>query len=234
MTIDIEGMKRVVELSGRCSMLYWWPKVKNLGIPVPRTEIVEIPSDVLFKAPFEPELLEPYMDRVYEAARRIGHPLFLRSDQLSGKHDWVDTCYVPSEEALFSHIIRVLEWHHLAQVIPIPARALVLREFLELDWAFRIPSGELKAVSSPSHEAAWSPRNPIRGIESGPETYPLADLYDLGIPSGELKARLCAERYPAASRPNPIRGIESDDHGSDGLQLHHDGNPIRGIESLSC
>ena len=141
MTIDIEGMKRVVELSDRCSLLYWWPRIKDLGIPVPRTEVVEIPSDVLLKAPFEPELLEPYMDRVYEAARRIGYPLFLRSDQLSGKHDWAETCYVPSEDVLFSHIIRVLEWHHLAQVIPIPARALVFREFLELDWAFRAFKG---------------------------------------------------------------------------------------------
>ena len=137
MAIDIEGMKRVVELSSRCSLLYWWPRIKDLGIPVPRTEIVKLPSEVLFKAPFKPELLEPYMDTIYEAARRIGYPLFLRSDQLSGKHDWIDTCYVPSEEVLFSHIIRVLEWHHLAQVIPIPARALVFREFLELDWAFR-------------------------------------------------------------------------------------------------
>lgn len=44
----------------------------------------------------------------------IGYPLFLRSDQGSGKHEWRDTCYVPNQESLISHVISLLGWHECA------------------------------------------------------------------------------------------------------------------------
>ena len=134
---DREKMLESIKAAAKCSLLYWWPKVKGLGIPVPRTEIVEIPHEVFLKFLDTPEALDPYLDDIYKAAKRIGYPLFLRTDLISGKHEWERTCYVPDEESLLSHIYAVVEEHFLAQIIPLPCRALVFREFLELDWAFK-------------------------------------------------------------------------------------------------
>jgi len=142
--IDVGGgMWRTIELSPLCSLLYWWDRVKGLGIPVPRTEMVRIPHEAALRFLDDGGALDPYLGEIYEAAERIGFPLFLRTDQVSGKHDWKHSCYVPDRERLLSHVLRVLEAHFTAQVLPIPLRALVFRGLLPLDWRFRAFWGEL-------------------------------------------------------------------------------------------
>jgi len=125
------------------SLLYWFPKIVNLGIPVPRTEIVKVPYRVLLKFMDKPEVLEPYVAEIEMKAKRIGFPLFLRTDQASGKHGWKDSCYVPNEEELFTHIYNVVEFNFMADVTGLPCEALVLREFIELDWKFKAFWGEM-------------------------------------------------------------------------------------------
>lgn len=107
------------------SMLYWWEKVKNLPIPKPRTIIVP------FKDPGKD------FQRLKEAARKIGYPIFLRTDHTSGKHYFYKTCYVPSEDELVYHVNELLEFSDMAGIIGLPVNAFVVREYIELDWRFR-------------------------------------------------------------------------------------------------
>ena len=130
------------------SLLFWWPKVKDLGIPVPRTEIWDTgdglkswfyameggrqPGDLFF------------LEEAEQIARLIGYPLFLRTDLASGKHGWKETCYVQDESLLPGHIFRVLEENEMAGiVVSLDYRALVFREMLSLFAPFTAFRGDL-------------------------------------------------------------------------------------------
>jgi hypothetical protein len=77
-----------------------------------------------------------------EKARLIGYPLFLRTDQLSGKHSWGEWLpYVTNEETLVQKIYPFFEESINAGWGGVPLFAFVLREFLELDYKFKAFGG---------------------------------------------------------------------------------------------
>lgn len=143
------------------SMMHWWPLTKDLGIPVPKTVMVPIepPEDsgVLlatcvthFPADVEPDnpdcksKFSEYIERFEAAAAEIGFPLFVRTDQISGKHGWVDTCYVPSEADLRRHLGTLIDDHGAALWMDGPegnVAGMAFREFLELDAPFKAFNG---------------------------------------------------------------------------------------------
>lgn len=125
----------------RTSLLYWWPKVKDLGIPVPKTVILETDRQTLrsvLEGPWPAHLAV----HVYEAARQIGFPLFLRTDMASGKHGWKETCYVDREEILLANARGVIEENEIG-IIGLDYRALVFREILDLESYFLAFRGDL-------------------------------------------------------------------------------------------
>lgn len=120
------------------SLLHWYPRVKDV-LPCPKTVIVELTDDEISSLVGMLDGIPPspwLVDRLDAAAREIGYPLFLRSDQGSGKHEWKDTCYVPFEGALLKHVAQLVAWHERAGILPLSFRALVFREFLTLDAPF--------------------------------------------------------------------------------------------------
>lgn len=121
----------------KTSMLYWWPKVKDLDIPVPKTEIVEVPYDDLV-ALLDGKRLSPQdEERLIEAGGKVGYPLFLRTDMASAKHQWERTCFVPKVEELFKHIWALIDETLAAGMFgELDPSALVFREWLVLDSAF--------------------------------------------------------------------------------------------------
>jgi len=125
------------------SLLFWWPRIQYLPIPMPRTEIFPVDRDLLLDAIDDPQLLMPFMPEISATASKIGYPLFLRTDQASGKHDWKNSCYVPNEEALRDHILKVIEFNEIADIFGLQYEALVFREFIELDWKFKAFWGEM-------------------------------------------------------------------------------------------
>lgn len=120
------------------SLLHWYPRVKDV-LPCPKTVIVELTGDEINNLTQMLDGIPPspwLVDRLDAAAREIGYPLFLRSDQGSGKHEWKDTCYVPFEGALLKHVAQLVAWHEMAGILGLSFRALVFREFLTLDAPF--------------------------------------------------------------------------------------------------
>jgi hypothetical protein len=143
----IKSEKRLREMSevNKNSMLYWFPKIKDLGIPIPRTFFVVVKENLLEclddPAKFPKSLLETIEAVAKTVTFNFKRPLFLRTDQLSGKHYWEKTCYVEKAEDLFAHIFQLIEESASADILGKPIQAFVLREFIELDWKFKAFEG---------------------------------------------------------------------------------------------
>lgn len=108
------------------SMLHWYPKVSGLGVPVPETYMCHMELQTIIRA-----------------ARIVGFPCFLRTDLASGKHDWKDSCFVPDEASLPSHMAKILEANVRWQMLGIEPQAFVVREFLPLQTLFNAFSGSM-------------------------------------------------------------------------------------------
>ena len=131
-------------LPDKSSMLYWYPKIKDLPIPQPKTEIVDIRE-------FDPDwsydwidgkagLPEALVSELKEVCQRIGYPVFLRTDHISGKHDWENTCFIKDEKALGRNLFGVIEASMMADL---SINALVVREYIPMATLFTAFSGHM-------------------------------------------------------------------------------------------
>jgi len=127
----------------RNSMLYWWPRIKDLDVPMPKTTIIEsnnVTLSGILDGEKPPEILT---EEIVKAADIYGYPVFVRTDQASGKHDWEKTCFVPSKEKLFSHIYNILEFNECADIFGLPYEAIVIREYIPLESSFKAFNGNM-------------------------------------------------------------------------------------------
>jgi len=137
---DRKRLERLVMLRAESSMLSWLPKVSSLPIPQPRTVVVVL-SEEEREALMEGAMLSGLIRRLRRAAAEIGYPLFLRTDHLSGKHLWGRTCYVADGEALIRNALFLADYSMSVDILGLPVNAFVLREYVELDSAFRAFAG---------------------------------------------------------------------------------------------
>jgi hypothetical protein len=125
----------------KTSMLYWYPKVKDLDIPQPRTIIVNLTAEEVARyndldsdSPSVPQLVY----RLKEIIKaQFGYPVFLRTDHTSSKHYWDKTCYVPTEDVLADHVFELLSFSKLADLFGLPCNAIVVREFIPMAMMFK-------------------------------------------------------------------------------------------------
>jgi hypothetical protein len=73
-----------------------------------------------------------------ETARKIGYPLFMRNDLTSGKHNYLNNCYVPDEASIIQHVFNIVED---AACKDQAMTSIVLREYLRLDSKFKAFGG---------------------------------------------------------------------------------------------
>jgi len=129
------------------SMFYWWPKVKDLDVLMPKTLMVRHEGAFKGKLSYSPIDGKPdqyfldMLEGVKKAAKEIGYPVFIRSDELSNKHDWKDSCYVETEDQLYSHICNILEF--TAMAFGPNFYGVAVREFLALNWRFTSHWGKM-------------------------------------------------------------------------------------------
>ena len=124
------------------SMFYWYPKIKDLKIPQPKTVMLYMSKDL--DNPYEAEKkLELWRDRINQSAAEIGYPLFLRTDQASAKHNWKNSAYVANKDKLSSCVFNTLEFNYCADMMGLPVLGLVFREYIEMDAIFTAFSGEM-------------------------------------------------------------------------------------------
>lgn len=124
------------------SLLYWFPKIKNLGIPYPQTVYLVIEAGELIKLFNSKEdhklFLKKHGKEIEEKADEIGFPLFMRTDQMACKHSWKHTCFVSIKDELFRNLYTLVEENFCKDMAgECEPNAIVFREFLELDWKFK-------------------------------------------------------------------------------------------------
>lgn len=134
-------------LSKQSSMVNWWPKVRCLGIPVPKTSILPItPEAVVFWSYLEGSHPARLEDNLESRAKRLGYPLFVRTDQTSAKHDWKDSCFVESEGELLPHVRAVVTASEELMGVISP-QAVVLREYIPMDTKFTAFRGDMPVAA---------------------------------------------------------------------------------------
>lgn len=125
------------EIINKSSMLYWFHLVKELPIPQPRTEFV-LSKDDWWKYLDGERLPEQDIKTLKEAIKRMGYPVFMRTDLASGKHQYLHSSYVDSEDKVVQNLFGLIEQNALRDMW---FNTIVVREFIHLDWKFKAFDG---------------------------------------------------------------------------------------------
>lgn len=135
-----------LELLDKSSLLYWYPKIKDLGILTPDTEIIVLDKqdeELIVVCDGDLSVITAHWDEIINKANKIGFPLFMRTDEFSGKHHWKDTCYVTKEEDLKQHIYNLFEESFCASIMGLPLKAIVFRKYIPMANLFKAFYGEM-------------------------------------------------------------------------------------------
>ena len=124
----------------KSNLLYWFPKIKDLEIPVPKTKTLELNpknDDLISIFDGNSQPLDSQMERILNKTKEIGYPLFMKTGEFSGKHYWKTTCYVEKEENLRRQIVNLIEMSLCADITDnLPIDALVFREYIPMKTLF--------------------------------------------------------------------------------------------------
>jgi hypothetical protein len=116
---------------------YWFPLLRDAGLLVPRTEIIDAGEEwhemtgVLDGG--DEKSMKPFnkvVTAIRQAAEKIGYPVFLRTGQGSGKHSWKDTCYLTDAALVPQHVFNLIEWSAMVDMMGLPYRYWCVREML--------------------------------------------------------------------------------------------------------
>jgi len=124
------------------SMLIWYPKVKDLPIPQPRTEIISLTKTELDEL-YSEQVPSSVVEKVKKACDRFGYPCFLRTDLASAKHSWKDSCFIDGKTELWKHIYEVTSFNLIADILGLDFKALIVREYIPMDSSFTAFWGDM-------------------------------------------------------------------------------------------
>lgn len=129
------------------SLLYWFPKIKNLEIPIPKTKIVGLTSQEI-QAYHHSEGDCFNLDRLSAEVERtimsdFSLPVFLRTDQYSNKSFWEKSCYLDSLGNLQRNLMEIISGSAMADFLGLPIETIVVREFIPMDTRFTAFSGNM-------------------------------------------------------------------------------------------
>lgn len=154
-------------------MFYWWPRIKDLPINVPETVMIpldgKVTSYVIDGKPDAP--FDAMVEKAIEAAERMGYPVFIRSDEMSNKFDWENSCYVTKSEDMNRNICSILEATMMTMMGP-GFTGVAVREFLELDarftafWGNMPVAREIRAFVMNGVLECWHPYWPPASMKS--------------------------------------------------------------------
>lgn len=129
----------------RNSLNYWYPIIKKLPIPMPKTLIIKMSREAVLSVMEggESKEFEEQIVKIKTLAEQIGYPLFLRTDLKSAKHEWDKGAFVKNSSVLVEHLLHTCESNEMAGIMGLNYSHIVLRQFLELDWRFKAFCGNM-------------------------------------------------------------------------------------------
>ncbi|MCH8821203.1 hypothetical protein IID23_01610 [Patescibacteria group bacterium] len=88
---------------------------------------------------------DKFMDDIKSAMRKVGTTAFLRTEMLSNKHDWKNSCFLEKKEDLLSHVTNIVETSFIANIagLPFDYSFWVIREMLETEPIFHAFAGKM-------------------------------------------------------------------------------------------
>lgn len=120
----------------KSSLLYWYPKIKNLDIPQPKTEIIVL-TDKELNTTYNEQIPKSLLKKTEKViAREFQLPVFIRTDLSSAKHYWERSCFYDGTNELWKHLWEIIEFNLCADLMGLPFKALVVREFILMDSRF--------------------------------------------------------------------------------------------------
>lgn len=195
----------------KTDLSYWFPIIEAAGIPVPKTKIIKITESAtkmiwdLFDGKDNGALSDPFFEEVKAAATEMGFPCFLRTDNTSGKHEWKDTCFLPSTEDVPSHVAAIVNFSECADMFGLPWDTWAVREMLPT-----IPYGtcpryggmpvckEFRFFVKDGKVQCWHPYWPMEALVQGGWNGQAITYNDLVYLRNENELILLAERTGAA------------------------------------
>lgn len=124
------------------SALYWLPILQKI-VPemIPESILIEFSNEDIFNLMMFPrKFTEIWKNRLCDAGKKLGYPLFMKSDVFSSKHQWKDTCFVEKEEDIINHL-KTIAWH--SENINIEMKGVLFRKFLKLQSSFNFFYGDM-------------------------------------------------------------------------------------------
>lgn len=119
------------------NLAHWFPKIRDAGLPVPRTVVLEMPDDVqrdaytIFDGATDTPLFNKWVAVLEDVVAKMGRPAFLRTGHTSGKHDWKNTCFIGPDSNVGQHAFGIIEYSELNGMFgELPWQTWVVREFL--------------------------------------------------------------------------------------------------------
>jgi len=124
------------------SMLVWFPKIRDLPLPQPKTEIILLTEEEL-KVLINEKVPKTIVEKVKIVTDKMGYPCFLRTDLASGKHSWKDSCFIDDSKELWKHIFEVVSFNLMADILGLDFKAFVVREYIPMDTRFTAFYGDM-------------------------------------------------------------------------------------------
>jgi len=163
---------------------YWFPKLQAAGLPVPRTIIVEAHDAELreiyklFDGKTPGDAVNPFIERIKSAADEIGYPCFLRTDHMSAKHEWADTCHLESPDVILSHVFSIIYFWECVNFAAPKCDVWAVREFLPTrpvgvcrDYKNMPVCREFRFFVDGPEVKCWHPYWPLSALEQGKAEY---------------------------------------------------------------
>lgn len=134
-------------IDDRIRLSWWFPKLPS-DIPVPKTRIIPYFGDNLLNLldGGTPRGFISLCKQIVNVGKQFGWPLFLRTDYLSGKHGWNNTCYIPSPHNIAYHIFKLVEESINADLLGFPTDCWVVRELIPTLTSFKAFYGYMPII----------------------------------------------------------------------------------------
>lgn len=132
--------------NNRTRLSWWFPQIPQ-GINVPQTQIIPYDGPNLLRLVDGDVFLEFHelCASIRLAGKQLGWPLFLRTDYLSGKHSWMDTCHVTCPYVP-DHVVRLVTESEMADMMGFPTDRWIARKLIPTVPAFHAFWGDMPIV----------------------------------------------------------------------------------------
>ena len=127
---------------------FWYPRLFRLGFPMPKTIIIHTNVDMeKFSYGEEPEDINEFVMELWQAVKKIGLPVFLKTGYTSNKHDWKKSCFISKDSTLKdlkNHIFNLAEFSAMATIDRfMPCDFWAIREIIKTKSYFTYFNGEM-------------------------------------------------------------------------------------------